>query len=198
MSDRFFTFEVLAAIWAGLSLLALIAGLVKWDPVGRIGGHGYRASHQQPMGLVCDGDPRVAYLPGHLLFESHTIIFVGNIAIAMWVAHYGHRTLIWPWVIPRRDGEMRIMMCASGIFFNVLNGALWGWFMGYIADYASDWMSDPRFVIGVVLAIGGGALNIWSDYRLWRLRGDNRDAYVIPRGGVFNLVSCPNLAGRNN
>ena len=46
-----------------------------------------------------------------------------------------------------------------------------------------------------VLAIGGGVLNIWSDYRLWRLRRDNRDKYVIPRGGVFNLVSCPNLLG---
>ena len=34
-------------------------------------------------------------------------------------------------------------MCASGVFFNVLNGGLWGWFMGYIADYASD--LDIRF-----------------------------------------------------
>ena len=55
--------------------------------------------------------------------------------------------------------------------------------------------TDWRFVIGVALAIGGGALNIWSDYRLWRLRRDNEDEYVIPRGGVFNLVSCPNLLG---
>ena len=40
MIDGFFTFEVLSAIWAGLSLSALIAGLAKWDPVGRVGGTG--------------------------------------------------------------------------------------------------------------------------------------------------------------
>ena len=59
----------------------------------------------------------------------------------------------------------------------------------------NDWVTDPRFVIGVTLAISGGMLNIWSDYRLWRLRMDNGGKYVIPRGGVFNLVSCPNLLG---
>ena len=194
MIDGFFTFEVLAAIWAGLSLLALIAGLVKWDPVGRIGGTGIGPRINSRWGWFVMEIPALLIFPVIYFLSPHHH-FVGNIAIAMWVAHYGHRTLIWPWVIPRRDGEMRIMMCASGIFFNVLNGALWGWFMGYIANYASDWMTDPRFVIGVALAIGGGMLNIWSDYRLWRLRRDNRDAYVIPRGGVFNLVSCPNLLG---
>lgn len=194
MIDGFFTFEVISAIWAGLSLLALIAGLVKWDPVGRVGGTNIAPRINSQWGWFVMEIPALLTFPV-IYFLSPIHHFVGNIVVALWVAHYAHRTLIWPWIVPRRNGKMGIMLCASGIFFNVINGGLWGWFMGYIADYASDWMTDPRFVIGVVLAIGGGALNIWSDYRLWGLRRVNEDEYVIPRGGAFNLVSCPNLLG---
>lgn len=40
MSGEIPAFEVLAWIWVGLAPLALIAGLVKWDPVERVGGTG--------------------------------------------------------------------------------------------------------------------------------------------------------------
>ena len=194
MIDGFFTFEVLCSTWAGLSLLALIAGLSKWDPVGRVGGAGVGPRMNSRWGWFAMEIPALLVFPLIYFFCPHHH-FVGNIVVVLWVAHYTHRTLIWPWIVPGRDSEMRIAMCASGIFFNVLNGGLWGWFMGYIADYASGWVTDPRFVIGIALAIGGGALNIWSDYRLWRLCRDNGDKYVIPRGNIFDLVSCPNLLG---
>ena len=40
VSGEFPAFEVLAGIWAGLAPLVLIAGLMKWDPVERVGGTG--------------------------------------------------------------------------------------------------------------------------------------------------------------
>ena len=189
-----FTFEVLAAIWAGLSLPALIAGLAKWDPVERVGGTGIGPHVNSRWGWFAMELPALLTFP-IIYFSSPHQHFVGNTVVAMWVAHYAHRTLIWPWLVQERDRTMRVTLCASGVFFNVLNGGLWGWFMGHIADYASDWSTDPRFVIGVALAIGGGALNGWSDYRLRRLRRDNDGQYVIPHGGAFNAVSCPNLLG---
>ena len=123
--------------------------------------------------------------------------FVGQIVVALWVAHYTHRALIWLWIVPRRDSKMRVMLCVSGIVFNVLNGGLWGWFMGYIADYANDWVTDPRFVIGMTLAISGGALNIWSDYRLWRLRMDKRWQIRHSPWRCFQSRVMPQSAGRN-
>ena len=194
VSGEFPAFEVLAGIWVGLAPLVLIAGLVKWDPVERVGGTGIGPRINSRWGWFVMEVPALLTFPVIYFFGPHHH-FVGHTVVALWGAHYTHRALIWPWIVPRRDSKMRVTLCASGIVFNVLNGGLWGWFMGYIADYANDWMTDPRFVIGVTLAISGGMLNIWSDYRLRRLRMDNGGKYVIPRGGVFNLVSCPNLLG---
>ena len=43
-------------------------------------------------------------------------------------------------------------------------------------------------------AIGAG-INLWSDNRLIGLRAGGKQGYSIPRGGLFELVSSPNLMG---
>ena len=194
MTTGLSTFEVLTAIWAGLAVVIPITAWLKWDPMERIGGTGIGPYIDNRWGWFVMEIPALLTFPLIYYFSPHRHV-VGNVVVAIWIAHYIHRTLIWPWIVPKRDRGMRIMMCMAGIFFNVVNGCLWGWFIGYIADYATTWLTDPRFVIGVALAAGGGGLNIWSDYRISGLRRQNEGEYVIPRGGAFDLVSCPNLLG---
>jgi len=67
--------------------------------------------------------------------------------------------------------------------------------MARIADYPVDWFSDPRFRAGAALFVFGALLNISSDYRLASLRARASGSAILPRGGAFDLVSCPNLAG---
>ena len=44
--------------------------------------------------------------------------------------------------------------------------------------------------------MGGLILNIWSDNQLITLRKENEvNKYVIPKGGLFNYISCPNFFG---
>jgi hypothetical protein len=38
-------------------------------------------------------------------------------------------------------------------------------------------------------------VNLWADGRLRRLRAPGETGYAIPRGGLFELVSCPNYLG---
>ena len=54
---------------------------------------------------------------------------------------------------------------------------------------------DPRFIIGLVIFASGAAINIWSDNKLIGLRADGTQGYTVPRGGLFNWVSCPNHMG---
>ena len=93
------------------------------------------------------------------------------------------------------DATVSVAMCAAAAGFNLVNGGLIGWFMGYAADYAGDWLLDPRFIGGLALVAGGAALNVWADYRLLHLRKTGGERPVLPRGGAFDIVACPNLAG---
>jgi 3-oxo-5-alpha-steroid 4-dehydrogenase 1 len=62
--------------------------------------------------------------------------------------------------------------------------------------YPSEWLHDPRFVLGSVMFVTGLALNFHSDHILRNLRkpGDP-PVYKIPRGGLFEYVSTANYTG---
>ena len=187
-------FPVLAWVWAALSLPIFAAGLAKWDPVERLGvsARGPRLASRQAWFWM--------ELPALLIFplvyaagpNHHT---VGNIVVVLWAVHYAHRTFVWPWTVQRRDRTVPLALCLSGLSFNAVNGLLLGWFMAWLANYPPDWLQDPRFLAGGALMLGGAALNIWSDHHLARARRAAGGAYVIPRGGAFEYLSCPNLLG---
>ena len=73
-----------------------------------------------------------------------------------------------------------------------LNGSYLGWIA---ALYPDSWLADPRFIIGLVLFVAGALLNLWADNRLIHLRRPGSADYVIPRGGPFEYLSCPNHLG---
>ena len=58
-----------------------------------------------------------------------------------------------------------------------------------------EWLFDPRFVVGSTLFVCGFAINVRSDNALINLRRPGETDYKIPRGGLFEYVSCPNFFG---
>ncbi|MCY4059427.1 MAG: 3-oxo-5-alpha-steroid 4-dehydrogenase [Gammaproteobacteria bacterium] len=182
-----------AAIWALAALPALAAGLAGWDPVGRLGDRGAGKRIDARWAWFLFELPALVTFPAIYVASGNTH-FLGDLAVVIWLAHYGHRTLVWPWLVPKREATAPLALCVSSIGFNLVNGGLFGWFMGYAADYPDQWLTDPRFVGGLALFVGGATLNVWADYRLRRLRMGNTGS-VVPTGGPFNLVCCPNLAG---
>ena len=57
--------------------------------------------------------------------------------------------------------------------FNVINGYLNGRYLFYFSqEYTVSWLTDPRFIIGVLVFIMGYVINLHSDYILRRLRNE--------------------------
>jgi steroid 5-alpha reductase family enzyme len=82
------------------------------------------------------------------------------------------------------------------MFFNLVNGFINGYWLGTMAPgYDIRWITDPRFLIGVVVFLTGFIINQVSDHKLIRLRAGGKTGYFIPRGGLFQLISCPNFFG---
>ena len=48
---------------------------------------------------------------------------------------------------------------------------------------------------GCVLFVVGFVTNVRADSRLFRLRAPGEQGYKLPRGGLHELVSCPNYFG---
>ena len=186
--------NAVAAIWCLLALPVLAAGLSGRDAVGRLGGEGIGRRIDARTGWFVIELLALATFPAIYLMSGN-LHLVGNIALALWLAHYAHRTLLWPWLVQKADATVSLAMVAAGAGFNLLAGALLGWFMGYAADYVDAWLLDPRFIAGLGLMIGGAALNVWADYYVLHLRKTSSERRVMPEGGAFKVMACPNLAG---
>ena len=129
-------------------------------------------------------------------------------AIALWVAHYIHRSIIWT-VLMRCTAQTTVLVVALAALFNVVNGYLNGRI--YSFDSPVESFADVRFIVGLVVFSYGAYVNIRSDYMLRALRSgvaaarpkekvesDGEKAhphYAMPVGGWFEYVASANYFG---
>ena len=116
------------------------------------------------------------------------------IFFAAWATHYTNRSLIFPWRTKTSGKTIPVAIVVGAIAFNLVNAGLNGFYLGWLAGYSDAWLGDPRFIVGAALFVAGAAINIWADNKLIALRGNGAD-YAIPRDGLFEIISCPNLFG---
>ena len=116
--------------------------------------------------------------------------------LAMWEVHYIHRAFIYPAGLRNRDGRMPVVIVGVAFLFNAVNAYLNGrylfWFSG---GYPASWLTDPRFLVGLVLFAAGYAINRQADLTLRSLRQPGESGYKIPYGGLYRWISCPNYLG---
>ena len=130
------------------------------------------------------------------LFNPGEIQPLTWIFFALYVFHYVNRSLIWPWRTRTSGKAMPLVITLMVVFFNLVNGFTNGYyFTVFSQEYTMDWLTDLRFILGVILFVGGAFLNWWSDQILLRLRKGGKKGYYIPRGGLFRWISCPNFMG---
>jgi protein-S-isoprenylcysteine O-methyltransferase Ste14 len=91
---------------------------------------------------------------------------------------------------------MPVIIMFSAIFFNLINATINGYWFGFVAPpYPENWLTDPRFIIGGIIFLAGFFINQAADKKLIDLRKGGRKGYFIPRGGLFDYISCPNFFG---
>ncbi len=115
--------------------------------------------------------------------------------LALWELHYLQRGFVYPFRI-RSKHLVPISVVAMAIFFNGVNGWLnargltvFGPELGRVS------LLHPRVVTGTLLFLVGLAVNWDADARLFALPRGADGGYTIPRGGLYELVSCPNYLG---
>ena len=115
---------------------------------------------------------------------------------AFWIIHYVNRSLIYPFRTHTSRKKMPLAIVTMALAFNLMNGFLNGYFLGFLSDgYYDNWIFDIRFLLGIIMFFIGMYINIQSDNILLSLRNSNGNGYSIPQGGLFKYVSCPNFFG---
>lgn len=112
--------------------------------------------------------------------------------LGLWTLHYAQRTLVYPLRTKSQGKRMPLVILLSAVAFNCLNASVNATRLSVFGDYPREWLTDPRFLLGALVFVAGFALNLDADRRLFALRAPGETGYKIPRGGLYEWVSCPN------
>ncbi|KAI3816183.1 hypothetical protein L1987_15874 [Smallanthus sonchifolius] len=115
--------------------------------------------------------------------------------ISPFLLHYFHRTIIYPLRLRRkRSNGYPITVALIAFAYNLFNSYLQARWVSEYADYENDRWFWWRFGGGLGVFVGGMVVNVKSDMELLKLK-EGGGGYKIPRGGLFEFVSCANYFG---
>ena len=182
--------------WLALGAAVFVALLFVAAPYGRHLRPGWGPTLPPRLGWLLMELPAVL-VPSFLFATSaRTGQPVALAFLVLWLVHYAPRAFVFPRLAAPTAARIPAVVVAMGLAFNVVNGLLQGsWLFHLGPERDARWLIDPRFVAGAALFLAGMALNWRADAALRRLRAPGESGYRVPRGGPFELVSCPNYLG---
>ncbi|WP_271178314.1 DUF1295 domain-containing protein [Leifsonia poae] len=187
-------FGWLVALEIALAVVTFVALCFIVAPYGRHNRGGWGPTVPSRVGwVVMESPASILFLVFYLLGE-HRAELVPLIFLALWQLHYVQRAFVYPFLM-RGGGRMPVSVMAMAMLFNLLNTWINARWISEYGSYATSWLADPRFLVGVLVFLAGFALNIGSDRILRRLRRPGSSGYSIPQGGGFRYVSSPNYLG---
>ncbi len=182
--------------WIGIGVLTFVSLWFITAPYGRHTRSGWGPPIEARLGWIIMevASPLflgLAYFGDLQTFNPLTFLFV-----LLWIGHYVNRSLLYPLRMRNGSRPMPFSMVAAAVLFNLVNGLLNGRYLALYGErYTAAWLTDPRFLFGLALFFTGLVVNLRSDGILRRLRDEDEPGYKIPRGGMFELVSCANYFG---
>ncbi|OGO07804.1 MAG: 3-oxo-5-alpha-steroid 4-dehydrogenase, partial [Chloroflexi bacterium RBG_13_57_8] len=164
-------------------------------PYGRHIRKGWGATMDNRLAwILMEAPSPVVFLVCFLLGGRTDVISL--VFLGLWLAHYLHRAFIYPFSLRGPAKRFPLAVMGLGFLFNVMNGYLNGRFVFHFsAGYALDWLSDPRFIAGIILFISGFIINRRADKVLRGLRPPGGSSYKISDDLLFRWVSSPNYLG---
>ena len=193
--ERSLFFTLLGA-WAALGWIIFLVLLFISAPYGRHTREGWGLTIPNRWGWFLMEFPALLVFTFFFLSGEDRIPPVTWIFFAAYVGHYLYRSLVYPWRTRTRGKRMPLLVALMAVVFNLVNGYFNGrYFAAFAPDYPTGWLTDPRFIAGLLMFAGGVWINQRADQRLLSLRRGGKRGYQIPRGGMFRWVSCPNFLG---
>jgi 3-oxo-5-alpha-steroid 4-dehydrogenase 1 len=188
--------NIAAIVWTLLALALVPTQLRMAAPYGRHARTDWGPSIPNRLGWFLMEVVSLVVFAGLFLAGTNEKTAPMWVFFALWTAHYVNRSLIFPWRTRTQGKSMPLAIAGSAAAFNIVNAGLNGLYLGWFGEvYPTGWLTDPRFIVGLAVFIAGAAINLWSDNRLIGLRAGGNQGYSIPRGGLFEWVSCPNHMG---
>ncbi|MCQ2345182.1 MAG: DUF1295 domain-containing protein [Paludibacteraceae bacterium] len=114
--------------------------------------------------------------------------------------HYFQRSFIFPFLL-KGNSKMPITIMFLSVLWNLINGYVQGYWLFHLAPqyrpelYSSDWMTDPRFIIGCAIFITGFIINLHSDHVIRHLRQPGDTNHYLPQKGLYRYVTSANYLG---
>ena len=188
-------YKTVCYIWLTLAVIVFLILIFVKAPYGRHKTKGWGVEISAKKGwIIMESIPAV--LLAVILVLGHNRDLVVLFFWAIWTAHYVNRAWAWPNRAKLEQKLMPLSVVILAVIFNTINCLLNGiWLFDLSGGYELSWVTDPRFIFGVVIFFFGMIINIKSDDILFSLRDDGSTGYKIPRGGLFEKVSSPNYLG---
>ncbi len=143
--------------------------------------------------ILMEGWALVAFWFFYLTYfnsNTYSLFFAG-----LYTFHYINRSFIFPLRTNTIGKQMPLMIALSAMLFNSVNASSIAYYLSNISVYTANYFMQWNFIIGLILFIVGFFINYKSDDMLINLRGPGETGYKIPKGFLFEYISCPNLFG---
>jgi protein-S-isoprenylcysteine O-methyltransferase Ste14 len=194
-------FNTLTWVWIAIGVLVFPLTLMITAPFGRHFSSRFGPAIGNRLGWIIMESPAIWWFTIVLVYGlfcrgdegEHLAAWV---LWSLWMVPYLNRGLIFPFRIRTAGKRIPILIVLFAFCFQMVNGYLNGMALGmYGTQYESGWLSQPNFLIGLCFFVIGWLINVSSDEILLRLRKPQETNYLIPRGGLYKWVSCPNFLG---
>ena len=180
-------------IWMIMGAMTFVLLQFISAPYGRHNRSGWGPQISNRWGWVLMEFPSFGII-AYFFLSSNQSEYAAMLSV-IWLIHYFNRTFIFPFRLRTSGKKMPLVIVLSAVFFNLVNAGLNGFFLTRIESYQSDDFYSWNFVLGTILLALGFVINQKSDNILIGLRKGGSTDYKIPRGFLFEKVSCPNHLG---
>ena len=195
MTESLFYYRFLIG-WSLLALSVFVVLFFVTAPYGRFTRGGWGPTLGSRLGWMLMEAPSALLMLAFFFRGDRTHNLVAWVFLLIWESHYLHRAFIYPFQLPGGRKRMTVVTVLMAVVFNSGNCYLNGRYLFTLSSpLSSEWLADPRFITGSCLFVLGYFVNKRSDAVLRNLRKKSVREYSIPRGGLFERVSCANYLG---
>jgi 3-oxo-5-alpha-steroid 4-dehydrogenase 1 len=201
---RFYTGDpTYDTLLAGALAFAVFVFAISWflpSPYGRFASSRFGLSVSPRLGWLLMELPATLsflyfYAQGPRRAQMVPLVFLG-----MWCIHYANRGFFFPLsmrVARGERGSFSALVMVTGWAVTSLHGYFHATYFTRLGPhYTTDWLTDPRFLIGLGIYYTAFIFTLHSDSIIRNLRRPEEivsgaKVYRIPQGGLFRWVSSP-------